>query len=209
MTGLDLVELCADLTTFVPGRRLDDNAQVMMRYAGGARGVLWASQVASGNENEIRLRVYGTRGGLDWSQREANQLIWSPLGGTRQIITRNGAGADAANRRSSRVPGGHPEGYLEAFANIYVEAAAAIRAARDGLPFRPTSCPDRRGRREGPRLHRRRRPFVPIGSVDVLAMVLRKEATAHRILRFRPNRRSTTVRFGRERARKQPDRCPP
>ena len=135
VTGLDLVELCADLTTFVPGRRLDDNAQVMMRYAGGARGVLWASQVASGNENEIRLRVYGTKGGLEWSQREANQLIWSPLGGTRQIITRNGVGADADNRRLSRVPAGHPEGYLEAFANIYGEAAAAIRAARDGLPL--------------------------------------------------------------------------
>jgi predicted dehydrogenase len=135
VTGLDLVELCADLTTFVPGRRLDDNAQVMLRYAGGARGVLWASQVASGNENEISLRVYGTRGGLGWCQREADQLIWSPLGDTRQIITRNGAGADAANRRLSRVPGGHPEGYLEAFANIYVEAAAAIRAARDGLPI--------------------------------------------------------------------------
>ena len=135
VTGLDLVELFADLTTFVPGRRLDDNAQVMMRYAGGARGVLWASQVASGNENEIRLRVYGTRGGLEWSQREANQLLWSPLGGTRQLITRNGAGADAENRRSSRVPSGHPEGYLEAFANIYVEAAAAIRAARHGLPL--------------------------------------------------------------------------
>ncbi len=134
MTGLDLVELCADLTTFLPGRR-DDNAQVMLRYAGGARGLLWASQVASGNENEIRLRVYGARGGLEWSQREADQLIWSPLGGTRQIITRNGAGADAANRRLSRVPGGHPEGYLEAFANIYVEAAAAIRAARDNLPL--------------------------------------------------------------------------
>ncbi len=135
VTGLEVVELCADLTTFVPGRRLDDNAQVMLRYAGGARGVLWASQVASGNENEIRLRVYGNKGGLDWSQREANQLIWSPLGGTRQIITRNGAGAETENRRSSRLPGGHPEGYLEAFANIYVEAAVAIRAARDGLPL--------------------------------------------------------------------------
>ena len=137
VTGLDLVELCADLTTFVPGRRLDDNAQVMLRYAGGARGVLWASQVASGNENEIRLRVYGTRGGLEWSQREADQLIWSPLSGTRQIITRNGAGADAANRRASRVPGGHPEGYLEAFANIYDAAAAAIRAAQGGPPVPP------------------------------------------------------------------------
>ena len=135
VTGLDLAELCADLTTFVPGRRLDDNAQVLLRYAGGARGVLWASQVASGEENEIRLRVYGTKGGLEWSQREANQLIWSPLGRARQVITRNGAGADAANRRASRVPGGHPEGYLEAFANLYADAAAAIRAARDGQPL--------------------------------------------------------------------------
>ena len=133
VTGLDLVELCADLSTFVAGRQLDDHAQVLMRYAGGARGVLWASQIASGEENEIRLRVYGTKGGLDWSQSRADRLIWSPLGGVRQIITRNGAGADAANRDASRLPGGHPEGYLEAFANIYAEAATAIRAARDGL----------------------------------------------------------------------------
>ncbi len=134
VTGLDPVELCADLMTFVPGRRLDDNAQVLLRYAGGARGALWASQVASGNENEVRLRVYGTRGGLEWSQCRADQLVWSPLGGTRRIVTRNGAGADAANRGASRVPAGHPEGYLEAFANLYGDAAAAIRAARAGLP---------------------------------------------------------------------------
>ncbi len=134
VTGLDVAELCAELTTFVPGRRLDDNTQVMLRYRGGARGLLWASQVATGNENEIRLRVYGTKGGIEWTQRDCNQMIWSPLGQNRQTVTRNGAGADAANKRMSRVPGGHPEGYLEGFANIYAEAAAAILAAREGRP---------------------------------------------------------------------------
>ena len=131
VTGLAVTELCAELTSCVPGRRLDDNTQVMLRYANGARGLLWASQVAVGNENEIKLRVYGTKGGLEWAQRDANQLIWSPLGRNSQIVTRNGSGADAANRRMSRVPAGHPEGYLEAFANLYAEAAEAILAARE------------------------------------------------------------------------------
>ncbi len=132
VTGLAATELCAELTTFVPGRRLDDDVRILLRYAGGARGMLWASQVAAGEENEVRLRVYGTAGGLDWCQRDANRLAFTPLGGVRQILTRNGAGADAANRRASRVPAGHPEGYLEAFATLYAEAAEAIVAARDG-----------------------------------------------------------------------------
>ncbi len=104
----------------------------MLRYAGGARGSLWASQVAVGEENEVRLRVYGMAGGLDWCQRDANRLSYTPLGGVRQILTRNGAGAGEANRRASRVPAGHPEGYLEGFANIYADAADAILAARAG-----------------------------------------------------------------------------
>lgn len=137
VTGLDLAELSAELTAFVPGRRLDDNAQILLRYAGGARGALWASQVATGNENELRLRVYGTQGGLEWQQSEANQMAWLPRGGNRQIVTRNGAGADDANRRMSRVPPGHPEGYLEGFGNIYAEAAALLLAAREGRPVPP------------------------------------------------------------------------
>ena len=134
VTGLAVEELCAELTAFVPGRRLDDDARVLLRYRGGGRGSLWASQVASGEENEVCLRVYGTEGGLEWRQRDANQLLFTPLGGVREILTRNGARADAANRAASRVPAGHPEGYLEAFANLYTEAADAIIAARDGRP---------------------------------------------------------------------------
>lgn len=132
VTGLEPTELCAELSTFVTGRRLDDNAQILLRYANGARGCLWVSQVAVGNENEVSLRVYGSKGSIEWRQRDANQMIWSPLGQNRQIVTRNGAGADEANRRFSRVPAGHPEGYLEAFGNIYAETADAIVAMRDG-----------------------------------------------------------------------------
>ena len=132
VTGIAVRELCAELTTFVPGRRLDDDVQILLRYVNGAKGFLWASQVAPGHENGLKLRVYGTKGAIEWSQTEPNSLAWSPLKGNRQIITRNGPGADAANRRVSRVPPGHPEGYLEGFATIYTEAAEAIVAARDG-----------------------------------------------------------------------------
>jgi predicted dehydrogenase len=132
VAGLELEEMCAELTTFVAGRRLDDNAQIMLRYANGARGSIWSSQVATGNENEVKLRVYGTKGGIEWSQRDANQLIWSPLGQNGHIITRNGSGADELNRQASRIPAGHPEGYLEAFGNIYAQVAQAIIAMREG-----------------------------------------------------------------------------
>ena len=161
VTGLELTELCAELSTFVAGRRLDDNAQIMLRYANGARGCLWASQVATGNENEVTLRVYGSKGGIEWMQREANQLVWSPLGQNRQILTRNGAGAEKSNRRSSRVPAGHPEGYLEAFGNIYSQAAEAIVAMREGNSRPVRGALPHRGRwRQGPGFHRRRHPFV-------------------------------------------------
>ena len=132
VTGLEVAELCADLATFVSGRRLDDNAQVLLRYANGARGALWASQVAPGNENALRLRVYGTKGGLQWAQENPNQLFWSPLGEPARIITRGGPGSGAAAARVTRIPPGHPEGYLEGFANIYSEVARAIKAARSG-----------------------------------------------------------------------------
>ncbi|HEX4765094.1 MAG TPA: Gfo/Idh/MocA family oxidoreductase [Lichenihabitans sp.] len=132
ITGLEVDELCAELTTFVPGRRLDDNVQVLLRYAGGARGALWTSQVAPGHENGLRIRVYGSKAGIEWLQAEPNRLVLSPLGKNQEIVTRNGAGANAANRRVSRVPPGHPEGYLEGFATIYSEVAEAIVAARAG-----------------------------------------------------------------------------
>ena len=130
VTGLELDSLAADLTAFVEGRKLDDNAHIMLRFKGGAKGMLWASQVAPGNENALKLRVYGSKGGLEWDQEQPNHLWFTPFGKPRQLITRNGAGAGAAAGRVSRVPPGHPEGYLEGFANIYAEAARAIRAAR-------------------------------------------------------------------------------
>jgi predicted dehydrogenase len=132
VSGLAVTELCAELSTFVAGRRLDDNAQVMLRFAGGARGALWASQVAPGNENSLRLRVYGSKGGLEWRQEQPNQLQWSPFGQPTQIIARGTGAANAAAARVTRTPSGHPEGYLEAFATLYTEIAQAIRAARRG-----------------------------------------------------------------------------
>lgn len=132
VAGVRAVELCAELTTFVPGRQLDDNVQILLRYDNGARGMLWASQVAPGNENGLRLRVYGERGGLEWSQEQPNHLWYTPFGKPKQLITRGGAGAGAAAARVTRIPSGHPEGYLEGFATIYSEIAAAIRAHRDG-----------------------------------------------------------------------------
>jgi predicted dehydrogenase len=134
VTGLELDELCADLSRFVKGRALDDNAQVMLRYRGGARGLLWASQVAPGNQNALRLRVYGSKGGLDWCQEQPNQLRWSPFGHPTQTIERATGAANAAAARVSRIPPGHPEGYLEGFATLYAEIAQAIRAARRGGP---------------------------------------------------------------------------
>jgi predicted dehydrogenase len=137
VTGLELESLSADLTSFVKGRKLDDNVHVMMRYKGGAKGMLWASQVAPGNENNLKLRVYGTKGGLEWWQEHPNQLIWSPLNKPPQILSRGTGAANAAAARVTRVPPGHPEGYLEGFANIYTEVATAIRAARSKKKLDP------------------------------------------------------------------------
>ncbi len=134
VTGLKLAALAADLQAFVPGRRLDDNGNVLLRYDGGARGMLWCSQVALGNENALRLRVYGDKGGLEWAQEDPNYLWFTELGKPKQLLTRGGAGAGPDAARVSRTPGGHPEGYLEGFANLYAEAARAIRARREGRP---------------------------------------------------------------------------
>ena len=134
VSGLELDSVLADLTTFVPGRQVDDNANVLLRFKGGAKGMLWASQVAPGNENALRLRVYGTKGGLTWSQENPNYLRYAPFGEAPRELSRGGAGAGPAAARVTRVPPGHPEGYLEGFANIYSEAAAAIRAAAEKKP---------------------------------------------------------------------------
>lgn len=137
MTGLEAESLAADLQSFVPGRRLDDNAHVMLRFKGGARGMLWSSQVAPGNENALKIRVYGSKGGIEWAQEDPNYLWHTPFGEAKRLLTRSGAGASQAAARLSRTPGGHPEGYLEAFANIYSEAAKAIRARSAGVPVAP------------------------------------------------------------------------
>jgi len=132
VSGLKLDELSADLTTFVKGRRVDDNVHVMLRYKGGAKGMIWASQVAPGHENGLKIRVYGTKGGLEWVQADPNYLWYTPFGEPKRLITRGGAGSNAAAARVTRVPPGHPEGYLEGFANIYTEVAHAIKAKRTG-----------------------------------------------------------------------------
>lgn len=130
ISGQQLDSLAADLDSFVKGRKLDDNAHIMMRFKGGAKGMLWASQVAPGNENSLKVRVFGTKGGIEWEQENPNYFWYTPFGQPKQLITRGGAGSSAVADRVSRTPGGHPEGYLEGFATLYSEAAIAIRALR-------------------------------------------------------------------------------
>ncbi len=132
VSGLSVESLCADLTSFVSGRVLDDNVSVLLRFNSGAKGMLWASQVAPGNENALTLRVYGTKGGLEWAQQDPNYLWFTPLGEPKRILTRGGAGAHESVSNLIRVPPGHPEGYLEGFANIYKESAELIKLARTG-----------------------------------------------------------------------------
>lgn len=132
VSGLRVENLAADLQCFGAGRTLDDNAHMMLRFNGGARGMLWSSQVAPGNENALKLRIYGSKGGLEWNQEDPNYLWFTPHGEAKRLITRNGSGAGEAAAAVSRIPSGHPEGYLEGFANIYTEAADAIRAAQSG-----------------------------------------------------------------------------
>ena len=128
ITGLELESVAADLTTFVPGRQLDDNANMMLRYQGGARGMLWASQVAPGNENALHIRIYGEKGGLEWFQEQPNHLYFTPFGEPPRLISRGGAGAGDAAAHASRIPPGHPEGYLEGFAQLYADLAEQIAA---------------------------------------------------------------------------------
>src|SRR5439155_1697120 len=130
VSGLTVRELAADLSRFVPGRRLDDNVHMLLRFENGARGMLWGSQVAPGNENGLRLRVYGDKGGLEWSQEHPNQLRFAPVGQPPRILSRGGPNLGPAASRATRIPSGHPEGYLEAFANLYRDLAEQIRARR-------------------------------------------------------------------------------
>src|SRR5881628_3293117 len=132
VTGLRCDQVAADVSIFVPGRRLDDNVQVLLRFEGGDRGMLWASQVATGNENNLRLRVYGEKAGLEWGQENPNYLRFTPYGKPPMTISRAGAGATASSKHASRIPSGHPEGYLEAFAQLYADLAEQIAARNAG-----------------------------------------------------------------------------
>ncbi len=131
VTGLKVKSVLADLNSFVPGRQLDDNAQVLMHFNNGARGALWASQVAVGHENGLRLRVYGDKASLEWFQEQPNQLHYRVSGEAPQLITRGSAIAGEAANQAIRIPSGHPEGLLEAFANLYRDFADQIEAARE------------------------------------------------------------------------------
>ena len=132
VTGLELEAVCADLRSYVPGRRLDDNAGVLLRYEGGATGTLWSSQVAPGNYNRLSIGVYGSKGGIEWVGEENDDLTWAPLGEPPRTITRGGPGARDVANRVTRMPPRHPEGYIEGFANIYSDAAEAIWTAKEG-----------------------------------------------------------------------------
>lgn len=128
ITQFEVDEISADLTIFVPGRQLDDNAHMMLRYKGGAKGALWSSQVAPGNENGLSIRIYGTKGGLAWSQEHPTILRHSPLNGPPRILTPGGPELSPSALAASRIPAGHPEGYLEGFALLYSDFAGLIHA---------------------------------------------------------------------------------
>ena len=128
ITGLELDAVAADFQSFVEGRRVEDNAHLMLRFKGGARGLLWASQCAPGNANNLKIRFYGESGGLEWAQENPNLLIHSPLGEQPRVLSRGGAGLGGAAGAATRIPPGHPEGYLEGFAQLYRDFAEQLSA---------------------------------------------------------------------------------
>ncbi len=132
VTGLEISEICADLTAFVPGRQLDDDGNLLIQYEGGAKGVLIASQVSVGEENNFNLRIYGTEAGLEWRQEKPNYLRFKPSEAPEQVFKRGNDYLCEESQAATRVPPGHPEGFIEAFANVYSDVAAAIRNAGGG-----------------------------------------------------------------------------
>ena len=133
VSGVKISQICADLTSFVDNRELDDDGSILLRFDNGARGVLMASQISVGEENGLRIRLYGEKGGLEWSQQEPNSL-WLKWNDRPDELLRAGGGyLGAAAAANSRTPGGHPEGYLEAFANLYRNFAGQIRAQQSGV----------------------------------------------------------------------------
>ena len=135
ITGLHIDELCADLTCFVPGRKLDDDGNILVRYQGGAKGVLHASQISVGEENNLNIRVYGEKAGLEWKQEHPNELIVKYPDRPAEIWRRGNIYVGAEAKNVTRIPAGHPEGYLEAFGNLYREAFRAIAAEVEGRPL--------------------------------------------------------------------------
>lgn len=144
VTGLELEAISADLTAFVPGRRVDDDASVLLRFQGGAKGVLTCSQVEIGRENDLRLSVFGTKGSLSWRQEDPNTLVYDQLDQPRQSLTRGSPWLCAGAKAATRLPPGHPEAFIEAFANIYRGAAQHIRGEAD-VPTYPTIADGVRG----------------------------------------------------------------
>ena len=137
MTGLEVVEVAAEVGHIVPNRLIDDYAGAMLRFDNGARGSFWVTQAAAGVENCLRIRVSGTRGSLEWEQEAPTRLIFKPLEGPAQIRTPNGPGTLPLSARATRIVAGHPEGFHEGFANVYSDAAEAIAARRAGVPVDP------------------------------------------------------------------------
>ena len=140
ITGAQITQLCADLNAMVEGRMLDDDGNVLLQFSNGARGVLMASQVAAGEENALKIRIYGEKGGLEWAQHDPNTLLVKWLDAPTQILRAGGNYGDRLSKyaiHNSRTPGGHPEGYLEAFANIYRNFALTLSAKIDGITPTP------------------------------------------------------------------------
>ena len=126
ITGLELEQVAADLNTFIPGRPLDDDGSMLVRYEGGARGVLFASQISTGDENNLNIRVYGTDASIEWHQEHPNELIVKFAEAPRQVWRRGNSYNGPEASKNTRLPFGHPEAFIEAFANVYLAAAEAI-----------------------------------------------------------------------------------
>ena len=126
ITGLEIDKLCADLSVNIPGRKLDDDGNVLVRFKGGAKGIIYASQVSNGDENDLNIRVYGTKKSIEWHQEEPNDLLVKDARAPRQVWRRGNDYVTGAAAENTRIPFGHPEGFIEAFANVYNAAAVAI-----------------------------------------------------------------------------------